>query len=400
MPKRRSNPDGGVGNVTASRMRSRSPRSTAGITVGTVLAAALFLASAAWAQSECSATAKAAAEQAYSTAYQFVSNNQWNDAVPSLKEALAACPTHWPSVELMAGALMRQKNYDEAAKYYGQLVAGQYGGKLPAVDMRVLKPYGFVLLQTQQWDKADEVYHAILLLDPYNYDAHDKLRYRYEKTGDTAKAIEHLLKMYEFADESNKEAVAKQLGDAYKRLGDNDAAAEWYAQGGGATTGMFKIGVDEMKAKNWQKAVEAFNTYLEGRPKSVPALKNLGQCYQALKQTSDAIDTFQKALAIDPKRYDVAASLGFLYDETQQWAKAGELAQNAIDNWPRDEDKLLSMYYLMGRVREKRDQDYEGAIEMFQKALSDPYWGKFARDEIKRQEQFIQIREMKSEQGR
>lgn len=385
--------------MIASRIH-RPPRRWTATCIGGILAATVLITSMAWAQEECSATAKASAEQAYSTAYQFVANKQWADAIPSLEEALASCPTHWPSVELMAGAVMRQKKYAEAAKYYGQLVEGQYGGRMAAVEMRVLKPYGFVLLQSEQWEKADEVYHTILLHDPYNYDAHDKLRYRYEKAGDTASAIEHLLKMYEFAEESDKETVARLLGDAYKKLGDNDSAAEWYAEGGGATSGMFKIGVDHMRAKEWDKAVEAFETYLEGKPDSVPALKNLGQCYQALKQSERAIEAFERALEVEPKRYDVASALGFLYDETRQWGKAGVIARDAVDNWPREEDKLGGMYYLMGRVLEKRDQNYEGAIAMFEKALNDPYWGKFAREEIKRQQQFIQIREMKSDQGR
>lgn len=348
---------------------------------------------------DCSATDRASAEQAYSTAYQFVSNNQWAEAVPSLEEAMERCPTHWPSLELLAQAKMRLKDYPAAAKRFGELIEGQYEGRIGAAEPRVLEPYGYVLLQSQDWETAELVYQTILVQDPYNYKAHDRLVYRFEKDGKTEQAITHLETMYDLASDEDKSKVAQRLGDAYKKTGDQETAAEWYSMAGGATSGMFTIGVDQMRTKDWQGAIESFKTYLEGKPNSIPALKNLGQCYQALKKSDQAIAHYEKALGIDAKRHDIASSLGLLYDETGQWSKAGPIAQDAIENWPRDDEKLGSMYYLMGRVKEKRDSDYEGAIAMFEQALDDPYWGRFARDEIQRQRQLIEIRDLKARQG-
>ena len=51
------------------------------------------------------------------------------------------------------------------------------------------------------------------------------------------------------------------------------------------------------------------------------------------------------------------------------------------------------MYYLMGKVLEKRDGNYEGAIAMFREARDDPYWGSRANSEIGRQNQLIEIRD-------
>jgi hypothetical protein len=51
------------------------------------------------------------------------------------------------------------------------------------------------------------------------------------------------------------------------------------------------------------------------------------------------------------------------------------------------------MFYLMGKVYEKRDGDYESAIRMFEQARSDPAWGSFAVREIDRQQQLIAIRD-------
>ena len=343
---------------------------------------------------ECSPSDKATAEQSYSTAYQFVTANQWAEAIPSLEQAVAACPEHWPSVELLAAAKMRTKAYLDAGDWYEKLIAGKYDGVIARVDSRVLGAYGYVLLKNRNWERAETIYEAILGQDPNNQEAHERLVYVYDRAGNRRKAIEHLEALYAMSDGDAQKDYAKKIGNAYKLLGDNETARQWFELAGGASSGMFSIGVENMRKKEWAKAVDAFQSYLQGKPDSAPAWKNLAQCQQKLGRREDAIASFEKALSIDPERHDVASALGFLYSELERWSKAGELAQKAIDTWPENDRYKDSMYFLMGKVLEKRDANYEGAIAMFEKAKGDPYWGDLAVKEIDRQRQLIEIRSM------
>jgi len=349
---------------------------------------------------ECSPTDLATAEQSYSTAYQLVTAGQWSDAIPSLEMAVGACGTHWQSVELLSQAYWRSDRFDDAAASYQDLIQGQYGGQVAAAELRVLEPYGYVLLRAGKYPEAQEVLETVLSMDPANYRAHELLVHRFERSQMHEKAVEHLLRMEQLqSDDAQKQKLAKRIADTYKSLGESDKAAQWYAQTGGASTGLFKIGVDHMKASNWQQAIDAFTSYLEGKPDSAPALKNRGQCYQKLNQNAQARADYERVLELDASRHDVASSLGFLYLDAEMYNKAGALARNAIDTWDSGDGKLGGMYYLMGKVLEKRDEKYEEAITYFQRATSDAYWGEPAKKEIVRQNQLIEIREMQSKRG-
>lgn len=352
------------------------------------------------ARAECSPSELNTAQNAYQTAYQFVQANQWAEAIPSLDEALGACPDHWPSVELMAGAKMRVKDYTAAGDNYARLIEGSYEGVLARVEERILAPYGFVLLKNRNWGEAERVFEAILTHDPANKDAHERLVYAYTNDDDLRQAIEHLEALYAMTTGEEQSKNAQRIGKAYDKLGDSDSAKEWYALGGGGASGQFKIALEHFNKKEWAQAAEAFEGFLAGKPNSAPAWKNLGQTYQQLGRLQDAVDAYQKALAIKPDRHDVTSNLGFLYSDLSQWDKAAQIAQNALATWGDDVSEKDGMYFLMGKVLEKRDANYEEAIEMFREARDDPYWGDLAVKEITRQEQLIEIRNMKKNQGR
>lgn len=363
-----------------------------------VLAGLLSLA-AAESRAECSASARDAAEQSYSTAYQFVQADQWADAIPSLETAVSACPEHWPSVELMAQAKMRTSQWADAVDYYERLVKGQYGSILASAGQRVLEPFGYVLLKNRGFNRAEQVYEAILRIDPNNIKAHERLVYAYDQTGSLRNAIDHLQILYGLTSGEDKAKYAKRIGNAYNKLGDSQTAKQWFETAGGGASGLFTIGVEHMNDKEWAEAERAFEKFLEGRPESVAAMKNLGQCLTAQREHTRAIEVYEKALEVDPSRHDIAASLGFAYSELGRWGDAGRLASRALENWEASDPHLGSMQFLMGKVYEKRDGNYEQAIAMFEKARDDSYWGDQAIKEIDRQRQLIEIREMKANQG-
>lgn len=343
---------------------------------------------------ECSPTDRSSAEQSYSTARALGDAGQWADAIPSLQRALDSCPEHLASIQLMAFAQMQAKQYGSAADFFARQIELQYDGVVADTDVNTLRAYGFVLLKLNNWSGAVQVYESILQKDPSNVEANERLVYAYDKSGNTALGIPHLEALYQLAtEEEDKSQKAKRVGAAYQKIGEEASAKEWFALAGGGATGQFSFGLEHMSRKEWGKAAESFESFLEGEPGSISALKNLGICYDQLGRKADAAETFERAHQVDPARNEITKYLAITYSDLGRWSDVAALAGPAVEKWPDDEPNKGAMYYLMGKVYEKRDGDYESAINMFQKAKSDPDWGSIAAKEIGRQEQLIAIRD-------
>lgn len=343
---------------------------------------------------ECSPTDLSDAERSYSTARALSDAGQWADAVSSLERALDSCPEHLASVQLMAFAQMQAKNYGPSARYFQAQIDMQFEGVTANADMNTLRPYGFVLLKLNDWSGAVRVYESILEHDPENVEAHERLVYAYDKSGNTALGIPHLEALFHVAGTDEEQAKhAKRIGAAYRKIGEDATAKEWDSIAGGGTSGQFNDGLEHMRRKEWTKAAESFEGYLEGRPDNVPGLKNLGICYDQLGRKADAATTFARAYEVQPDRKDIAKNLALSYSDLERWSDVASIAGPAVEQWSDDEPSKGAMYYLMGKVYEKRDGDYESAITMFERARSDPHWGSFAVREIERQQQLIEIRD-------
>ncbi len=362
------------------------------------LSAALLLPTSVRAQ--CSSSDLSTAQQSFDTANQFGQANQWAEAIPSLEEAIRACPEHWDSVSLLAYAKMRTQAYVEAQDWYFKLIEGRHEGVLAKTDNNVLQAFGFVLLKNRNWPDAERVYEAILAQDPANKEAHERLVYAYSNSNDLPSAIEHLEALYAMTSGDEQKDKASRIGTAYQKLGDSDTAKQWFEMSGGATSGMFAIAVEHMGQKEWAEAADSFQKYLEGKPDSVPGWKNLGVCYDKLGKKSDAIAAYTKVLELEPTRHEVAVSLGFVYSDLERWSDAARLAEPAVRSWSEENPHKDAMHFLMGKVYEKRDSDYEQAINMFEKAKDDPHWGEPASREIVRQRQLIEIRTLQQQNGR
>lgn len=351
----------------------------------------------AWA--ECSPSASAAARQSYDTAYAFVQQGKWNTAIKHLVSAQESCPEHWESKELLAQAYMRTKKYDEAAVEYEGLVAGKYDGRVADCEVRVLRGYGFALLKTNQASKAEEVYSVYHEKEPMAEEPLQRLVYVYEATKRYPEAIEYEMMLYDMNPTDHE--YAKKIGDLYKKSGDNSSASEWYSKAaaeGVATSGSFTVGREAMQAGRYADAVPAFQDYLKGQPKSVAGWQNLGYCYTKMGQRKDAISAYESALAIDPTKHSIHSSLGFLYLDEGRVEDAERLAADAVANWPASDVKKPDMYYLMGRVLERKGE-YRTAIDMFDEVVSDPFWGPQAEDQIDRQRQLMAREEALRESG-
>lgn len=345
------------------------------------------------AHAECSPTKRSTAEQSYSTAQALGEAKQWADAIPSLERALEACPEMVKAVQLMAYAQMQARDFGLSARYFQRYIDEVHQGVLIDAETDMLRAYGYVQLKLQNYSGAVRIYEAILTQDPTNAEAHERLVNAYIASGNVALGIPHLEALYAMTTGEEQSRNAKRIGAAYREIGEDANAKEWDALAGGGTTGQFSDGLAHMNAKEWSSAAESFEGFLQGQPDNVSGLKNLGICYDQLGRKADAAATYEKAFALAPDRSDIASSLAIAYSDLERWSDVAEIAGPAVETWGEDNPSKGSMYFLMGKVYEKRDGDYEQAIRMFQNARSDPHWGSFAVREISRQEQLIQIRD-------
>lgn len=359
------------------------------LAIGALILAFTVLANVGPALAECSPSDTANARQSYDTAYAFVQQGKWNTAIKHLTAAQESCPEHWESKELLAQAYMRTKKFDLAAEEYEGLMTGKYSGRVPDAEVRVLRGYGFALLKTNQASKAEEVYLVYHEKEPMEAEPLKRLVYVYEATKRFDEAIEYELLLYDMNPEEHE--YAKKIGDLYKKKGDSALAQEWYSKAaaeGVATTGSFGFGREHMEAGRYSDAVISFQDYLKGHEDSVAGWQNLGYCYTKMGQRKDAIGAYEKALSLDSSKHSLHSSLGFLYLDEGRVADAERLASAALEGWPASDKKKADMYYLMGRVLERKGE-YRAAIDMFDQVVEDAFWGPQAEDQIDRQRQLM-----------
>ncbi|RKZ13660.1 hypothetical protein DRQ53_01930 [bacterium] len=345
------------------------------------------------ARAECSPSDVSSAEQSFSTAQALGQAGQWTEAIPSLERALESCPELSKAVQLMAYAQMRAKDYGLSATYFQRYINDVHGGVVSDTSTDMLRAYGYVLLKLKNWSGAVTVYESVLAQDPNNKEAHERLVNAYTASGNIALGIPHLEALYSMSAGDEQSRNAKRVGAAYRQIGEEANAKEWDTLAGGGTSGQFSDGLAHMGNKDWKRAAESFEGFIHGQPDNVSGLKNLGICYNQLGRKADAVEVYGHAWEVAPDRHDIGSSLAIAYSDLERWTDVASIAEPAVQNWPDDDPSKGSIYYLMGKVYEKRDGDYESAISMFEKARSDPHWGSFAVREISRQQQLIEIRD-------
>jgi len=125
-----------------------------------------------------------------------------------------------------ANAALKTEHYDEARQTLEDLVA-----KAPD-DIELLYAYAILLLNVDDFDEAAEALERIVEIDPDNDAAiisYGNLYLKDEWSGhDARKAIDILEPLVETEKHKDDYQIYASLGTAYKNLGDNKKAAEYY----------------------------------------------------------------------------------------------------------------------------------------------------------------------------
>ncbi len=162
----------------------------------------------------------------------------------------------------------------------------------------------------------------------------------------------------------------------------------------------YLVGIAHEELGEFDRAMEAFKTYLEKNP-GIPGdtYYHLGLCQMELNQIEMAADSFEKALEINPqdtqimikladvylksRQYDKAAetyttltelnpedaryyfnTIIKMYDEAGMPDKAIETTRKLIEQDPQDADAIYNLGYMFVKLK-----NYDEAIETFKRAI-------------------------------
>jgi len=193
---------------------------------------------------------------------------------------------------------------------------------LPGDDRSV---YCFADVALQQGDRQKylELRQSLANLKPNFAPYISQLGYAYDVYGDNQKSIEFYQKAWDL---QKRSMDASALGYLYLNRGELDKAFEWLEkarEGGDKSADLaYRYGRYYYMKKDYQRAIEYFNTANQRNPQDSFPFFGLAYCYRALNQKDSAIFNFEQGISVDPAnvlfhRKDLIDYLVFLnyYDE-------------------------------------------------------------------------------------
>ena len=168
----------------------------------------------------------------------------------------------------------------------------------------------------------------VLLLTALSVSAQTRAEYNQQQLKaaqdlvDTGHRSEALVELYKILNANGFDPVGfYNLGNAFARLGESDAAVRAYKRAieqrnGGYSRAYNNLGVVLLRDGRWDEAYEAFNTALKLENfRYAEASYNLGRLYAARGQSDLAVREWRRAVAVDPKHSAAAQALARGADE-------------------------------------------------------------------------------------
>lgn len=271
----------------------------------------------------------------------FLVSNQLDHAIEELTKAATVDPDAL-EIYLILGNLYREKGQvSKAIQVHQNLLQRPRLGTLQHAYVLLclgldFKRGGFV-------DRAFEAFSAVVKLDPNN---------QY--------ALLNLEKLHEEQHEWREAQVIRQrmTEAASDATGPNDQAILAFLEN--------ELGLQAMRAEEFDVAARHFETATELDPRTVPAYLNLGDVRLRQGRTSQAIDTWETILTVAPERaYLAFGRLEAAFVNANVPMRFIELCRRLIDANPQDWRARLALgqfHAAHGRSREAIDLLFESLV--------------------------------------
>jgi tetratricopeptide (TPR) repeat protein len=317
----------------------------------------------------------------YQTAKQFMSAQQWDQAIEALEKVVTADRERIQAYRDLADCYDELKAPDKAAESYRRAV------EVSPEDKSLLSLLGYAELRAKEIDNAVLTYTRMAELDSLDYDANVHLGFICQKKGELDKAVIY----YKKALKSNPEDVPTMgsIAKIYTDQGKLDNAIEMYTVAVASAPDdkqkanlQSKLGAAYITSKDFTKSAEVFESLTVLEPDKPAHHYNLGISYIQLKKPNDAIPPLTKVIELKPDFAAAYQQLGSCYNDVKQYGKAIETIKKGIA--VTDVTKQAGLHVTHAKSLEKLKR-FDEAIFALRKAVNDPQYGDYAKKEIARQ---------------
>ncbi len=221
-------------------------------------------------------------------------------------------PAHDPLEK--AYSFLRSGDYPQA------IVCLAEASKLAPRRADIFQQLGYAYLRTGATKRALAMFEQARILDPADTQIALQLAYSYQTDGQPERAAE----LFRAVAASGDEAARVKANEALHNLGGNETAAAIGAPGDPAY-GELTAAYQALAVKDYDAAAGHLRNALPLAPQRADIRKQLGYAYLKMGQTEAAREMFDRAWALDPTDQHIALELAFLCHETQQEARAWQL---------------------------------------------------------------------------
>lgn len=205
-----------------------------------------------------------------------------------------------------------------------------------------------------QLDRAVEEYVKVLDMDPANEHARLGLAEAYTKSGMLDNAILELNRVA-LANPANKD-VHQWLARLYLQKGDKTRANQEMLLAGQKPQDadiekLIQQGDQLFLARDYDKAIEAYEIVLKKQPRWPDVLEKLGDAQMAAGRDEDSIKTYLQALVFDKSNPSIHYTLGVLNERKGMLEEAEAEYRKSLHNNPNNGDahrRLADIYTLRG----------------------------------------------------
>jgi len=317
------------------------------------------------------------ANMAYQSASQFISAQQWDQAISRLNSIVKICPEHIEASRGLGTAFVGKGDYVQAIKWFNRVVTLR-GNEVQAGDFANL---GKAYAKLKKYKEARAEYMKAQKLEPDDCGVLFNLgvmHYASKYNTQSVEVLQHALEVCpQYRDNILKQlsksatAAAKQQ----KANGNNDKAAyytnlmnQYGGAAGGSTT--YDLVKKKMTAKKYSEAAMLLKQMLAKNPNQPNAWLTLARASDASGDQHGSIAAYSKYFELKPGDVKNYGTLIQVMVEAGQCSAAATKAAAASRKFASQGRKALAgIHYSWGLALECQE-DYAGAKVQFQKAAS------------------------------
>ncbi|MDR3738614.1 MAG: tetratricopeptide repeat protein [Terracidiphilus sp.] len=298
------------------------------------------------------------------------------DAIAAYKRGVEQEPGDPRSLNVLAQALLKDEQYDEALKVYQDLAEAD------PEDVGSLIHIGEILYQQGKYEDSLAAIKKALKKDPDNLEAGYNEGMALDVLGrydEAAAAYGHMVELtshangaYTADEKKNRAIFLERLGSVQHEQNKTEAAIATYQKmidlGGEAAIRGYQGQIDTWRdAKKYDKAVETARKAADANPKSQELKLILADQMVDVGKADDAIALTKTLLTNTDKDRAVWLEVAQIATRVRRWKDAEEALNKAQALTAKNEDKLY-LLFLRGALFE-RQKRYDTAEPYFKQAL-------------------------------